>query len=88
MHTQSHTRESALGNNSEKGVKIVIQIVKTLSQNQTSIIMPKATLYAALHAALPQELMGFFEVFFLVQNFLFPLLKINIFEVCFSKFAG
>lgn len=55
MHTQTHTRVSAFGNNGEKIVKVVIQIVKTLSQNQTNIIMPKATLCVAL----PQELMGF-----------------------------
>lgn len=60
MHSQTQTRVSALGNNSEKGVKIAIQIVTTLSQNQTNVIMPKATLYAAL----PQELMGFFCFFF------------------------
>lgn len=82
IHTQTHTRVSALGNNSEKVVKIVIQVVKTLPQNQTNIIIPKATLCAAL----PQELRvcGVF----LVQNFLFFLLKINIFELCFSKFAA
>lgn len=58
--TGTHTRVSAVGNNSEKVVKIVVQSVKTLSQNQTNTVMPKATLYAEL----PQELMEVFWNFF------------------------
>lgn len=78
MHAQTHTQVSAFGKNCEKVVKVVIQVVKTLPQNQTNIIMPKATLYAAL----PQELMVFWFFFFCVQNFLFPLLKRSIFKLC------
>lgn len=76
MHAQTHTQVSAFGKNCEKVVKVVIQVVKTLPQNQTNIIMPKATLYAAL----PQELMVFWFFFFLCPELSFSSLEEKYFQ--------